>query len=341
MSGLESTANYRDFIYWGYRILWDREPDEWVYEYWRTMFQNGFDSGFFWAALTTAPEFISRLEGHPYLQVALPGATSVTSMEAVEPESPQGELAAMEFTGERFVPQLESSITANEHWHRYQFAAQFVTGKSVLDIASGEGYGSAFLSRTAGEVYGCDVSAQAVEHAIKKYNRPNLHFIMGSASNIPLEGSELFDVIVSFETIEHLSQEEQRQFLSETKRLLKRNGILVVSTPNRLYNADIQVPKNPYHLHEFYLQEFSDLLNSFFKNVQILNQTVYPASFMWQDGGREFSPFFMDYQGGEYGPSDLALKSVFYIALCSDDIRAVFPGNTVSIDLHGNTTISS
>ena len=75
----------------------------------------------------------------------------------------------LEFTGERYLPGVAGEIWM-EHWHRYHFAASFVAGKRVLDVASGEGYGSALLARTAAHVTGADLSAEAVAHAIAGRN---------------------------------------------------------------------------------------------------------------------------------------------------------------------------
>ena len=54
----------------------------------------------------------------------------------------------MEFTGERYVPSQEGQIKY-EHLHRYVLALNWVKGRSVLDMASGEGYGSAILAMAA------------------------------------------------------------------------------------------------------------------------------------------------------------------------------------------------
>lgn len=112
----------------------------------------------------------------------------------------------MKFTGERFVPEVHGSIQL-EHLHRYILACKAVAGKSVLDIASGEGYGSAMLARTALKVTGVDISQEAVSHAQARYQIENLDFCLGSCSAIPLEDASV-DVVVSFETIEHHDEHE-------------------------------------------------------------------------------------------------------------------------------------
>ncbi|EQD40061.1 Methyltransferase type 11, partial [mine drainage metagenome] len=102
----------------------------------------------------------------------------------------------MEFTGERFVPEVHGDIEL-EHLHRYLLACKAVAGKTVLDIASGEGYGSAILARTAHEVIGVDISKEAISHAQAKYKAKNIKFRVGSCLAIPLKDTSV-DVVVSF-----------------------------------------------------------------------------------------------------------------------------------------------
>jgi SAM-dependent methyltransferase len=105
-------------------------------------------------------------------------------------------------TGERLMTDNRSHNLA-EHLHRYAIALQFAHGRSVLDIASGEGYGSHLLAGRASVVFGVDVAADAVAHAAHKYRRDNLRYLQGSGTSIPLDDHSV-DLVVSFETIEHL-----------------------------------------------------------------------------------------------------------------------------------------
>ena len=120
----------------------------------------------------------------------------------------------MEFTGERFVPGVLGKIEI-EHLHRYLSVTRVVAGKTVLDIASGEGYGSAMLARTASKVIGVDISLEAISHAQEKYQAQNLQFCVGSCSAIPIKNASV-DVVVTFETIEH--HDEHDAMLREIKR---------------------------------------------------------------------------------------------------------------------------
>src|SRR5205085_413641 len=130
----------------------------------------------------------------------------------------------LEWTGERYVPWIRDAEIGYEHLHRYAFAAQFVRNKRVLDLASGEGYGSDFLARTAKHVIGIDIDEKAIKHAQNKYIRPNLEFKLGSIVDIPLNGSTLFNVVVCFEALEHVDDHEK--LLTEVKRLLTPNGLV-------------------------------------------------------------------------------------------------------------------
>ncbi|MCF6318850.1 MAG: class I SAM-dependent methyltransferase [Proteobacteria bacterium] len=167
----------------------------------------------------------------------------------------------LEFTGERFTPECVREIWY-EHYHRYAFAKNLVKEKNILDAACGEGYGSNLLSEYAVEVTGLDIDNSSIEHAKKKYKRNNLTFVEGSCSQLPFE-DDSFDVVVSFETLEHLS--EQKQMLKEFKRVLNKDGILIISTPDKKHYSDATGFVNEYHVKELYKQEFKSLLDEHWK----------------------------------------------------------------------------
>ena len=107
----------------------------------------------------------------------------------------------------RFYP-INKDTSYYEHMHRYLFATSYVKGKRVLDISSGEGYGSHILSKFADEVIGCDIDENIIRHANDKYAGDNLKFMPGDCRRMPF-ADHLFDVVVSFETIEHIVEQEQ------------------------------------------------------------------------------------------------------------------------------------
>ena len=169
-----------------------------------------------------------------------------------------GKKTMLEDTGERYLPWLEDASMNYEHLHRYAYAAEFVQNKRVLDLACGEGYGSYLLARRAAAVVGIDIDKQTVKHARNKYLKSNLDFKVGSITDIPIEGNNVFDVVVCFEAIEHV--EEHENLLKEVKRLLTPAGLFIVSTPNKRTYSDETQFSNPFHLHELYFDEFKELL---------------------------------------------------------------------------------
>ena len=185
----------------------------------------------------------------------------------------------LEWTGERFLPWRVDPALAYEHLHRYFFAAQFAGGKVVLDLASGEGYGCDILAATANRVVGIDIDQSAVDHARQRYTRSNLSFVQGSITLIPIQESAAFDLIVCFEAIEHI--EDHQGLLREIDRLLRPDGVLIVSTPNKTaYNEQIQ-HENTFHVKELEFDEFRSLLAQRFKHVGFLGQRIFAHSALW------------------------------------------------------------
>ncbi|HLC05306.1 MAG TPA: glycosyltransferase [Anaerolineales bacterium] len=240
----------------------------------------------------------------------------------------------MEYTGERYVPEIEDVQTGCEHWHRYLFAREFAAGKRVLDVACGEGYGSHLLAQVAREVVGIDLSEEAIAHASSRYHRPNLRFSVGSTDDLRLAADKPFDLVVSFETIEHISEEGQRRFLAEVRRVMSAGGLLIVSTPNKLTYSDLPKYSNPFHLKEFYADEFRSVLEEHFERVTLLGQKVYPGSHIWpiDEESDRVAEYGLDF--GEHGlrPSAEGKEVLYVLALCSDhDVGGV--GYSVALDL--------
>jgi len=187
----------------------------------------------------------------------------------------------MEFTGERFTTEVHGDIEL-EHLHRYLLACKVAAGKVVLDIASGEGYGSKMLAETALKVTGVDISQEAVSHAQAKYHSNNLEFRLGSCSAIPLNDASV-DMVVSFETIEH--HDEHEAMMQEIKRVLRPDGVLVISSPDKLEFSARFGSTNEYHVKELYRDEFVKLLGSHFKNLSMYGQRVVYGSAIFREDG--------------------------------------------------------
>ncbi len=228
----------------------------------------------------------------------------------------------MEFTGERFVPQITGNIKY-EHLHRYALALDLSKERSVLDIASGEGYGSAILAKQAAQVIGVDIDLESVDHAQTQYGHlANLKFLAGSCSAIPVADASI-EVVTSFETIEHHDQHEE--MMHEIKRVLTADGLLIISSPNRLVYSDQPNYTNPFHVKELYYEEFLDLLKRHFQQVHIYGQRLAVGSCVTSleaSDRQEIRAFSGDINSlsnvASYFPSPL-----YFVAVCSDRSESV------------------
>ncbi len=220
-----------------------------------------------------------------------------------------------EFTGERVIPGLVNDDLWSEHLARYAFARRFAKAKRALDAGCGTGYGSAEMALEAEEVTGLDIAPGAVGYARKHYPMANLHFVAGSCLALPFAG-ESFGLIAAFEVIEHLA--EYRTFLDECGRTLRREGLFIVSTPNKTYYSETRTEAgaNLYHEHEFEAEEFVEELRRVFPRVTLLMQNraeafaFHPEKAFWPADGR--------IDGGNGTASD----AHFFLAVCSHE--AVF-----------------
>lgn len=228
----------------------------------------------------------------------------------------------MDFTGERFIPDagLDGELEA-EHYQRYQVITDIITNKVVLDAASGEGYGSDLLARQAGQVYGLEIDPNAVRQAQEKYSRPNLNFIRGTIAALPFCPAT-FDAAVSFETIEHVTEDLQEAFIKEIKRVLKPEGFFLISTPDKRIYSDLAHYHNEFHTKEFYRQEFHDFLSRHFTTVQFWEQSALLA-YVLTDGSA----------GGLLklsGKTGIAGK--YLVALCSDAALPTIEFGAITFD---------
>ena len=216
-------------------------------------------------------------------------------------------------TGERLETNIFNQNTY-EHLHRYALAFDFIKDKVVLDIASGEGYGSYLMASTALKVIGVDIDKETIKSAELKYTSSNLEFKIGSAVFIPLE-NESVDVVVSFETIEH--HDAHAEMLKEIKRVLRKNGVLIISTPDKKYYSDETNFRNEFHVKELYKDEFEDLLKSNFLNVSMLYQNYFVGSLIIS----EYSLGVSSYEGSyERIKKNSENQSLYLIGIASDDV---------------------
>ena len=153
------------------------------------------------------------------------------------------------------------------HLKRYEFALPWCRGREVLDAGCGVGYGSAFLAREASRVLGVDRDEGAIAYARVHYLVPGVEFRVGDLVDLDLPDAS-FDVVCSFETIEHLADVDA--YLREMTRVLRPGGAYLVSTPQA--DATTAEPDNPFHHVELSRADFESLLRRHFDEVELYGQ---------------------------------------------------------------------
>jgi 2-polyprenyl-3-methyl-5-hydroxy-6-metoxy-1,4-benzoquinol methylase len=159
-----------------------------------------------------------------------------------------------------------------EHWNRYMTFLYLAESANILDAACGEGYGTNLLSSIAQKAIGIDLSNSNIRHAVNKYgqNRTNLNYIVSDACHMSVV-DEKFDVIYSFETIEHL--DDIQSFLLSMSNIIEDNGIGIISTPKPNINPVTKKPYNPHHVNELSTDDFKSYLGTYFQYVEIAGQS--------------------------------------------------------------------
>ncbi len=163
------------------------------------------------------------------------------------------------------------------------FAIPYITGKKVLDVGCGHGYGTAEMAKHAADMTGADYSAPTVEANNARYAKAfsNLRFVQNKVPplNFP---DESFDVVTSFQFIEHL--EARTEFIREASRVLKPGGVLLLSTPN----VKRSLARNPFHIHEYTFDEMKSEVKSIFNAVELFGlagnekvETYYQKNAEW------------------------------------------------------------
>jgi SAM-dependent methyltransferase len=175
----------------------------------------------------------------------------------------------LELTGERTLPDIpEENYWFRRHLIVYEWIAMRCAGKRVVDMASGEGYGSAVLAGAAREVVGVDANPEAHAHAAARYTRPGLSFERALIEQFD-EGAP-YDAVVFLQTVEHV--QEPRALLERFASLVVPGGTVYVSTPNRLTLAPPGKSRsdNPWHVREYDVDELRALLDPVFEDVELL-----------------------------------------------------------------------
>jgi 2-polyprenyl-3-methyl-5-hydroxy-6-metoxy-1,4-benzoquinol methylase len=184
----------------------------------------------------------------------------------VQRDQPPG-VPPLELTGERTLPDVpEENYWFRRHLVVYEWIAERVENRRVVDLACGEGYGSALLARHARSVVGVDANPDAFEHARLKYTAPNLAF---ERNMIELWQGDV-DCVVFLQTIEHVQDPDA--MLEHVRDVIGPGGIAFVTTPNVLTLAPKGAERsgNPWHVREYRPEEFRALCAALFGTVELL-----------------------------------------------------------------------
>jgi SAM-dependent methyltransferase len=224
------------------------------------------------------------------------------------------------------IPEHTDARFASQHLAAYVFARRFAEGKRVLEIGFGDGYGANFLAEVAREVTGIDMAPGNAPRAQAKYPRPNLRFLH-------MEGSELrfpdgsFDLVGSFQVIEHIPEPRLPTFLTEIRRVLSPYGVCCLSTLNLEHNMKPGRPyeKLCYHEREFTAPELQRLLETVFPVVELHGLYLTPA----HRAAQRLKKWGLD----KWGPRRLNPVARFYDAMSVDAFRAKPRVSAAALDL--------
>ena len=181
-------------------------------------------------------------------------------------------MAMITNNGERVIPEefksKEEYLLYLRHLFAYEFAKDKVSeNSSVLEVGCGEGYGTKLLSQSVEKIIGLDVDKNTIAHSSAKYGAENCLFKTYDGVKIPYDDST-FDTVVSFQVMEHI--QDDINYVSEIYRVLKRNGVFILTTPNRTNRLKPgQKPWNRFHIREYYPEELQKILNNKFYDVEI------------------------------------------------------------------------
>jgi SAM-dependent methyltransferase len=193
---------------------------------------------------------------------------------------------------------------------RYEWSGLLVNGLRVMDCACGAGCGTHYLaSNGADGAVGVDMSPDAIGWATRRYRAKGLEFVRADCRCLSFK-SESFDAAVSFDTLEHLSSDGQRVFLSEIARVLRPAGIAIIGTPNAEVSETVilQIP-NPFHRHELNREEFEGLLYTFFQRVEMWGEDMLV-------GGERLREKWLNYLGS----NEVGMQN---ITIVGDDLERV------------------
>lgn len=172
----------------------------------------------------------------------------------------------MKYTGERIIPKQNCGCVEG-HNVLYAKSLPYCKDKFVLDSACGVGWGTEFLAQEAAYVIGADIDSTTIEYARKEYPQKNFTFCVADITHLPFP-NEIFDVVNSIETVEHVKRNSIETVIGEFRRVLKPGGLLLISTPDQdryPYQPKTDAEVQGFHLWHYSQNELTVLLRPFFE----------------------------------------------------------------------------
>jgi 2-polyprenyl-3-methyl-5-hydroxy-6-metoxy-1,4-benzoquinol methylase len=172
---------------------------------------------------------------------------------------------------ERWIPDYSYQQTEKEHFQRYELICRYIKNKKVLDIACGTGRGSYMMAMGGADtICGVDIDADTIRYASFRNFHLKIIYQIGDATKFI--SANKFEVIISFETVEHIP--DYKLYLKQLENNLEKDGVLFISTPisNKILDEN---PINPYHVREWGFKAFQNAISEYFEIDKIFIQ-VYP-----------------------------------------------------------------
>ena len=225
------------------------------------------------------------------------------------------------------VPEETDARFLSQHLAAYAFTRQFVAGKRVLEIGFGDGYGANYLADVAAQVTGIDIALGNIPRAQQKYPRANVRFVHSDGSTLDFPDAS-FDVIASFQVIEHIAEPHLPRYLTEIRRVLTADGVCCLSTLNLAHNMK---PGKPYeklclHEKEFTGPELRHLLEQYFPSVALHGLYPSPTHYIFER--------LKKWGLMRFGPIHLNPVARFYQRVSVDDYRTRPQITTAALDLY-------
>jgi GT2 family glycosyltransferase/SAM-dependent methyltransferase len=237
----------------------------------------------------------------------------------------------IEWTGERMVPWAPDVQVIYEHLHRYWFAANLAEGRRALDLGSGEGYGTAILASVADSAVGIELDETTVAHSRANYGAANLEYRVGSALDLSEFGDGEFGLVVCFEVLEHVAGQEE--LLAGVARVLAPDGVLLISTPERVTYSEDTGQENPFHVRELTESEFRELIGRHFGHMRLWGQRASTGSSIYptEPGPSAGETIFVERDGDTWNRAGTPMP-MYMLAAASAGELPEMPGQSALVD---------